>query len=90
MQKVVNFNDVPIATVNKHDNSFFVYEQRWSPKFIKTCWFDWIKQNIINIKIYLLSYIKVGKETITFGDIEIEKKNFFTARKLPFFIRFRH
>ena len=32
-----------------------------------------------------LSHIKLGKEILTFGDIEIEKKKNFTATKVLFF-----
>ena len=69
----MNFT-VAVVTVNKNDYGihFFVYEQRWSHKFIKKCWFDWKKQNIIKHE-NLLSHIKMGKEFITFRDIEIEK-----------------
>ena len=40
----MNFT-VAVVTVNKNDYGihFFVYEQRWSHKFIKKCWFDWKK-----------------------------------------------
>ena len=33
------------------------------------------KRNIININIYLL-HAKIGKEVLTFGDIEIEENTF--------------
>ena len=35
-------------------------------------WFDWNKWNTIKRK-NLLSHIKMGKEILTIGDIEIEK-----------------
>ena len=35
-------------------------------------WFDWNKDNIIKHE-NLSPYIKMGKEILTFGDIEIEK-----------------
>ena len=34
----------------------------------------------------LLSYIKIGKEILTFGDIEIEKKKFY-RNKIPVRLR---
>ena len=46
--------------------------------------FDRKKRNIIKQKI-LLSHIKMYKEILTFGDIEVEKKKFFTSIKVPFF-----
>ena len=33
----------------------------------------------------LLAHIKMGKEILTFGDIKIEKKNFFYHHKSPIF-----
>ena len=42
-----------------------------------------IKKIKNNIK-KLLSYKKVGKEILTFGDIEIENNNFF-CNKIPIF-----
>ena len=38
----------------------------------------------------LFSYIKMGKEILTFGNIEIEKKNKFYYHKTYFFGRFRY
>ena len=38
----------------------------------------------------LFSYIKMGKEILTFGNIEIEKKNKFCYHKTYFFGRFRY
>ena len=48
--------------------------------------FDQRKQNIIKHK-HLLSYIKMGKENLMFGDVEIEKNTpkKFTAMKVLFF-----
>ena len=37
------------------------------------CWFDRKNSNIIKYK-NLLTYIKMGREILMFGDIEIEKK----------------
>ena len=46
--------------------------------------FDRKKRNIIKQK-NLLSHIKMYKEILTFGDIEVEKKKIFTSIKVPFF-----
>ena len=40
------------------------------------CWFDQKSPNIIKYK-NLLPYIKMGREILTFGDIEIEKNKFY-------------
>ena len=42
------------------------------------------KGNVLNIK-NLFSYTKMGKEILTFDDIEIEKKIDFIVKKLLFF-----
>ena len=47
-------------------------------------WFKWKKQNIIKTKKKIFSYIKMGKKILTFGDIEIEKNNFY-LHKSPIF-----
>ena len=64
MQRAMGFNNVTIIIVKRNDNRihFFVYEQRWSHKFIKKCWFDWKGWNIMEHK-NLLSHIKMGKKT---------------------------
>ena len=49
---------------------------------------DWKKQNIIKYK-NLLSHIKMGKENIAFGDIEIEKHKF-CSNKSSIFLRCRY
>ena len=49
----------------------------WDHNLNEKYWFDWKKWNIIKHKS-LLSLIKMGKEILMFGDIEIEKK-----KKLP-------
>ena len=39
-------------------------------------------------EIYIFfSYIKMGKEVLTFGDIKIEKKKFFYRHKSPIFFK---
>ena len=40
LQKAMSFNDFVLVTIKGKDY-FFVYEQIWSHKFIKKCWFDW-------------------------------------------------
>ena len=47
------------------------------------------KRNIVKHTI-LLSHIKMGKEVLTFGDIEIKKRKNFTAIRLLFFGRCRY
>ena len=44
-------------------------------------WFDWKQWNIIKHK-NLLTRIKMGKKILTFQDLEIEKKKFFTSISL--------
>ena len=46
--------------------------------------FDRKKRNIIKQK-NLLSHIKMYKEILTFGDIEVEKKKIFYLHKSPIF-----
>ena len=43
------------------------------------------KKNIIKNK-NLISYIKMGKEILTFGDIEIEKNTFY-RNQAPIFLK---
>ena len=47
------------------------------------------KWNIIKHK-NLLSHIKIGKELLTFGNFEIEKKNKFYCHKTPIFYKDVH
>ena len=46
---------------------------------------DLTKKRIIVTHKNLLSQIKMGKETLTFGDIEID--NFFFYRNDPYFLK---
>ena len=45
--------------------------------------FDWKKQNIKKLK-HVLPYTKIGKQIVTFGDVEIEKHKFYRY-KSPIF-----
>ena len=55
----------------------------WSHKLNAKNQFDWKKQNIKKHK-HLLPYTKMGKQIITFGDVEIEKHKFYRY-KSPIF-----
>ena len=50
---------------------------------MQKCWFDQKKQNIVKNK-NLISYIKMSKEILTLGDIEIEKTKFCCYKTLIF------
>ena len=64
-----------------------ISKEKWGQKLNAKCRFDWKTWNIIKHKS-IASYIKMCKEILTFGDIEIEKKVF--HKKLPFFKRCRY
>ena len=49
-------------------------------------WFDQPKVNIIKHKI-LLSHIKMGKDILTFGNIEIEERKIY-CNKTPIFLKY--
>ena len=57
--------------------------QKGGQKPISKYRFDWIKWNIIKHN-NLLSHIKTREEILTFGYIEIEKKNFTAIKVLTF------
>ena len=62
----INLSD--IAILNMKDSDYYcciisLISKNEATKLLK-CWFDWKKWNII----------KIGKDVITFGNAEIEKK----------------
>ena len=56
--------------------------KEWVHKLSAKCQFDQKKWNIIKHKFYY--HIKMGKEILRFGNIEIEKKKDYTAIKVYF------
>ena len=59
--------------------------QKWRNKINVKYWFEWKKWYIIRQKKLFLQ-IKIDKEIITFGDIEIEKHKFY-HHKTPIFLK---
>ena len=57
----------------------------WRNKINVKYWFEWKKWYIIRQKKLFLQ-IKIDKEIITFGDIEIEKHKFY-HHKTPIFLK---
>ena len=48
----------------------------WGHKYNAKYRFGWKKLNFIKHE-YILSHVKMGKEILTFGDIKIEKNEFY-------------
>ena len=71
----MNLNDLAILNIKGSDYHCII------SRFSKS---EAIKRNIIKHK-NLLSHIKMGKEILTFDDIETEKEIFFTSIKVLFF-----
>ena len=73
----INFSDIAIKNIKGSLYCCVISGTRkqWGHKFNAKCRFDWKKWNIIKHK-NLLSLLKMGKEILTFGDIEIAKNKF--------------
>ena len=76
----MNLSD--IATLNNEGSGYCCMRQKWGHKLNANCRFDRKKWNIKHKN--LLSRIKIGKEIVTFGNIEIEKTIFYLNRTPTF------
>ena len=73
----MNLSDIAILNIKGSDHRCIIslINKNEAIKLIQNCWFDQKKRNIVKNKS-LISYIKMSKEILTFGDIEIEKTKF--------------
>ena len=67
----INLSD--IAVLNDKVSDYAVLLAEWDHNLNEKYWFDWKKWNIIKHKS-LLSHIKMGKEILMFGNVEIDIK----------------
>ena len=81
----MNLSNIAIPNINGADYCCIINSnwQKWGYKFNAKHWLDWKKQNITKHE-KLLSHIKIGKEVLMFGGIEIEKDKFYCYKSFVF------
>ena len=80
----MKLRDINILNIKGSDYRFIIsgISKTWGQKLETKYWFDQKTRNIIKHKSFF-SYIKMGKEILTLGDIEVEKKCYHS--KTPIF-----
>ena len=81
----VNLGNIAISNIKRSDYlcSIRGISKSWGNKLDEKYWLDWKMWNIIKHS-NLLSHKKLSRKTLTFGDIEISKKNY--CHKSPIFL----